>query len=497
MATRKSNRKAVKNEQLGEVGIARMLLNSSLFSGIRRNLQGFLGYSYGGDRDIYTSLGWPREIRFKDYLARYTRQGLARRVVDAYPNATWRLPPDVFEEMDSEITTPFEEAWRMMIRNRNIRFFNNIRRIDRMSGVGSYGVLFLGFDDAGKTAEPFKNPVKRGSRLVYLQPYFENSVEIKEYEDNPADPRFGLPKIYRLNPEINGMEMEKGRPISRPQFMLPSQDVHWTRVIHVADNTDDSPLFGKPRMEPVFNDLMAIELVVGGASEAFWKFGFPGISFENLPDTEIDYTDEEKSALQSEIEDYMHGTQRYLRLQNIAAKVLNHGFSDPKATVEVLLGDVSSGTGIPTRVLMGSESGSLASTQDRENWWDRVDERKAHHCDDLMRDIIDRLILIGALPEPDRGDYEVKWPDTRALDEKSRAELTEKLVGSLCDYARTTEARYVMPPEMFLRDVWGYDERQIQEAREHLGGDFLNIEDMVADAVATEGIEDGFQQVNP
>lgn len=497
MATRKTKKNSQTVNDMGPVGIARMMLNSPSMLGIRKNLAAYLGYSYGGDRNIYTALGWPVTITFKDYLARYTRQGIARRVVDAFPNATWRIPPQVCEDLDPENMTEFEMAWKTLTRDRNIRFYNNIRRIDRMSGVGSFGVLFLGFDDAGTGATPFKDAVAKGSKLVYLQPYYENAIDIVQYDENPASPRFGLPEIYRLNPEADGDSIEKGRAVSRPIFKMSAQDVHWSRIIHVADNVDDSPLFGKPRMEAVFNDLLALELVIGGSSEAFWKFGFPGISFENMPDSEIEYTDDQKDDLTDEIESYMHGTQRYIRLQNIAAKVLQHGMSDPENVVKVILSDISSGTGIPSRILMGTESGNLASGQDRENWWDRVDERKAHHCDDLLREIVERLIQVGSLPEPANGEFDIKWPDTRALDDQAKADLSEKLISALCDYARTTEARYVLPPEMFLREVMGYGARELEEARQLLGGDFLNVEDMVEDAMAAEGISDGFQEVNP
>jgi len=48
------------------------------------------GITFGGDRDLYTAFGYDRVITHKQYRDRYARGGIAGRIIDALPNATWR-----------------------------------------------------------------------------------------------------------------------------------------------------------------------------------------------------------------------------------------------------------------------------------------------------------------------------------------------------------------------------------------------------------------------
>ena len=42
-----------------------------------------------------------------------------------------------------------------------------------------------------------------------------------------------------------------------------NRKVHWTRVIHIAESTLENPIYGIPRLRPVYNRLMDIEKVTG------------------------------------------------------------------------------------------------------------------------------------------------------------------------------------------------------------------------------------------
>jgi hypothetical protein len=64
------------------------------------------------DRDYYDTLGYLNNITYADFLAKYKRQDLAFRIVNAFPEATWSQPPEVYETEDLQVNTEFETKWR-------------------------------------------------------------------------------------------------------------------------------------------------------------------------------------------------------------------------------------------------------------------------------------------------------------------------------------------------------------------------------------------------
>ena len=111
-----NDKKKTKNLTLNQ---ARQLiaLTSSIVS--RASLGSVLGYSYGTKRDIYEAMGYKKEPVYDDYNARYKRQDIASRIIDAFVSATWRKKP-VIEESGDETDTEFEKKWRELIKERNI-----------------------------------------------------------------------------------------------------------------------------------------------------------------------------------------------------------------------------------------------------------------------------------------------------------------------------------------------------------------------------------------
>src|SRR5580693_8376319 len=55
------------------------------------------GITYNGARDTFEVLGYDRVLTYRKFRARYQREGIARRIVDCYPKATWRGGVYLFE----------------------------------------------------------------------------------------------------------------------------------------------------------------------------------------------------------------------------------------------------------------------------------------------------------------------------------------------------------------------------------------------------------------
>ena len=76
----------------------------------RAGLASLAGLTFGGARDLYQALGYQRKLLPQDYRDRYKRNGIAARVVEAFPKATWRGGAELIEDEDPTETTDFEPA---------------------------------------------------------------------------------------------------------------------------------------------------------------------------------------------------------------------------------------------------------------------------------------------------------------------------------------------------------------------------------------------------
>jgi len=427
-----------------------MFLSTLRAVATRMGISARLGRSYDGDRDVYTALGYPTEISLEDYFSRYYRQDIAKRVVTAFPDATWRGKLKVVEDRSTGTmspTTEFEKAWDSL--EKDLKVLHYLKRADKVSGIGQFGALFMGFSGNGELKKPIKS-TKKGSKLIYLSPYSEDNVEVDTWVSSPTDPRFGLPNTYRVKQASN-----VGVSVSSKTLI-----VHHSRLIHIAEGLNEDDVFGTPRLEVVWNRLMNLELLAGGSAEMFWRGAFPGISFEAEDDADFD--EQSKTDLNDEIDKYMHKLQRSLKLQGVKANQLSVQIADPSKHFDIQVKLISAATGIPVRILIGAESGELASSQDETAWNSKVEERRIDYAEPLiLRPFIDKMIETGVLPEPKQ--YEVIWPDIFSPSEADQASINKRNSESLATYANAPNASKVVLPKQFLQRFLGFTEAETQD----------------------------------
>ena len=425
-----------------------------------------------GNHDIYKECGYPTEISAEDYKKMYERQGIATRVVSIYPSESWTVQPWVFEtqKLEDEEQTEFETAWTDLYEK--LGLYEKLNRLDEVSGIGHYGVLLLGFNDGrdlkepvqgimGKSGKPSKKGPASDAELLYVMPFDEASAPIKKFDTDQSSPRYGLPVSYNIQISDPKTSPLGGAPVDAKQV-----EVHWTRVIHVADNCKSSEVYGTPRMRTVFNRLVDIEKILGSSAEMFWKGGFPGISFEVPPDVsgsgQVQLSPEDKAELKEEIEKYMSSLKRYLSLVGVTAKQLSVEIADkPMDHLNVQILAICIAIEVPQRVFSGTEEAKLASVQDAVAWNKRVQRRQnLHVTPKIIRPLIERLQLTGVLPQTEK--FFVEWPDIYSISDLDRAESAAKMVTAIAQYV-TSEAKTFIPPLQFLTWVWDFDPAEAKE----------------------------------
>lgn len=406
-------------------------------------------------RDIDNDCGYPADIDKGNFFAMYERNGIAARVVNIFAEDCWTQMPLVVETSASG-QTDFEKAWKKLQREKNLLAY--LSRVDQMSGIGRFGILLMGFNDSQKLDRPLRNIDEKTGlpktgkpskelELTFLKPLGEDAVTIDKLEDDSSSARYGLPKTYSI--QFNDVKNKQAI----------NSKVHWTRVLHIADNREESDTFGVSRLRNVYNYLLDTKKVGGGSGEMFWKGGFPGYSFEVAPTKDGVTVEVDKESVQDEIEDYSQGLQRYMILENLTAKSLAPQVADPSAHMESLIKSISMAKGIPFRIFLGTEEGKLAGSQDKALWNARIRKRQEIYLSPfVIRPLVYRLMAVGALPTVD--DFMVEWPDLSSPSDRDKAETANIRTEALVKYVQG-EVETLIPPREYFKIFLEMDEDTI------------------------------------
>ncbi len=287
------------------------------------------------------------------------------------------------------------------------------------------------------------------NELLYLQPYSQPNAEIRGLEDDPTNARFGMPNMYEItaaNPlstlGSSAVAQTSGnRSIKQQKFL-----VHHSRIVHIAEDTLENNFLGIPRLEAVFNLLDDLLKVSGGTSETFWLAGNRGMQADIDKDTEL--TPEDANALSDELEDYTHQLSRWIKTRGVTVKNLGSDVPNPKESFNMLIALISGATGIPRRILTGSEAGQLASDQDRANWSDRIVERRVNFAEpNIITPTIVQLSAAGILKEVKQEAITYIWPSNFQMTPLENAQTMAQKARAAVNYAKMLKEMPVMTIE--------------------------------------------------
>ena len=409
---------------------------STLFS--RWMLAKQAGLQYGGSRDLYGTLGYPNFINYKDCWNRYCRQDIAYAVISRQVDHTWKDGVGVYDKTDNE-STEFDDVWSAIYESDNLKLIQKFKMVDTFAMLGQYSVLLLGLDDVVTDKEWEKEPQK-GVRLLYLQSFNQEKAKISVLDSNPKSQRYGMPLIYEI-------EMA-GTPIR----------VHCKRVIHVIHSDINDGVRGLYYLEKIYNRLMDLDKIVGGDAEMFWRGARPG--YVGKVDKDYSVPKGFEDNLKEQIDEFEHNLRRILVNEGLDLEALAQQIADPVSHVDSQIDLIASATGIPKRILMGSERGELASSQDETQFNSFISQRRltfAETC--IVRPFVERLIELNVLPDV---DYEVEWKDLFARTIDQVVDVGKKRADALASYVNTPGANAILPEKIFLETCLGYSEAEIE-----------------------------------
>lgn len=405
-----------------------------------------LGVSFNGKRDIYEAAGYKKALDFSDFYGAYRRQDIARRVVRAPADETWRKAPEVLDGPAPDKArddTEFAAAWRVLAQGAETGdkpdptrgLLHYLNRVDRISGIGRYGVLYLGLRDGKSPDQPLeKGSLKGPGDLLFVGTYDEGSAQIANQVTDRQSERFTLPEYYNLSVTNAGGEG------------VTSLRAHWTRCIHIAEDLENDDIFGTPRLEACWNRVYDLLKIMAGSGEAAWKLLDTGHILSTKDGGKLPTRADELRDLEDQVDEFVHGLRRWLLAEGLESTGVEGTVEDPSGLVDINVALISAASGIPQRILIGSERGELASSQDERNWSNIIVTRQHNHVGPMiLKPVINRLIWAGVLPRPASGAFCAKWAPLLEAKREENARVADVVASALQKAGIETE------PQEFIR----------------------------------------------
>lgn len=374
--------------------------------------------------NLYKALGYPRSISLKQYRARYRRGGVATRIVNFLPSATWIGGVYLIEDENPKKVTPFEKQAETLFQRLQVP--QVFRRADIQAGLGNYAGVVIGAK--GELSTPLPK-LRRPEDVLFLRPYGQDRLTIRSLDEENGSIRQGLIDTYELDlrPDTTS---KKTDPLIQ-SLAKTAADVkviiHHSRVIHIAKNCIDSDFHGTPDLESIWNLLEDLYRLTGGGAKSAWNRSLSKVLMDLDKDVDpktvdVDELEEELDKMYDDSRSYVLG--RAMTPKPIHGPVFNFG-----SNVESVLAQIAGAKGIPMREFTGSERGKLASDQDERIKGDLVNQHRVLNCDGWMRDFGQRMIDCGALPQP--VSFQPEWyEEERPLTEAEKAQVILSLTSA-------------------------------------------------------------------
>lgn len=385
--------------------------NATVDSGIRQRIAAAVsgGYDFADTlHNIYLDFGYPLNLSFFNFWNMYRRFGIARRIVELYPDQTWLDAPEVDggDKFDREL----EKL------NKSLGLWRRLKGLDTRQRVGRYAGMFMRVRDNLSPEKPIEGPLPGLKALVDMVPLYESQLQVSTTQDDPLKDDFGQPTMYQFNAGAEGTRNEKAGS---------SFQIHPSRIVIASEDSDNSGIYGIPVLESVYNSLMDLRKILGGGGEGFYKNAAQSIVFDLKDAASAKNNAALLTKFNAQYDEFSQNrSRRAIWTPGMEAKTLDSKLINPKEFANNSLMDIAAGSGIPSALLVGNQTGRLAGDQDTKGFLSQVQARRTDFGTDMVTDSLNWLIKWGILPA---ADYEVTWPDAMAPSSEEKLNSAEKM----------------------------------------------------------------------
>jgi len=503
---------------------------------------------------LWDAVGYPgdQHLDFRTYYNRYKRDGIAEAIIDRPANSTWQDQPSVEDHGDPEDDegdnadnpdtqpgstgfssgeprgqgnqTDFEKAVSRFLTGDPLRRrpTHRMRVADRMATLGQFSIIVIGFDDGREMDSPVggveddsegDDDPEFGDRddgltgLNYLATYAQDRVEIETKNSDMTSPRFRLPETYTV--QVEGAN-EAGRDYDVSNAGDDeTEEIHWTRVIHIPEGADEDDLRGGYGLADVINNLLNIDKITAASGEGYWRSGYRGIQVKPPSNNQGAQVKAGMDSMTGGSELARRIGRMYDNFQRTVATTaelepMQMSVESPEDHFQTQIKVISAAKEFPQSYLLGNETGERATSEDRQFWDRKIASRRNTFAGPVIFEpLVDRLVEVGVLPEPVGGKsgYRVHWPPLHEPSEKDKAEVARiwaeaysKMSGGdpkLLFSNAELRSRLNAPPRFGSAVELTDEEQQAEERRQRVVTDPNESDPVVQDQAEEMGMSGG------
>lgn len=368
------------------------------------------GYDFADTlHNIYLDFGYPQTLDFFNFWNMYRRFGIAKNVVELPTDITWMRTPAI-ESDSAQFLSDFEKL------EKAVKFWIRVHAIDKRQRVGRYAGMFMRVRDGLSPEMPISKKLNGVGSIVQMVPLYESQLKVIEVHNDPKEENYGLPKMYQFSGGDVG---------SRSNKTADNFNIHPDRIVIVSEDADNGGIYGIPALEACYNSLMDLRKILGGGGEGFYKNAAQNIVFDLK---EASSANANQALLEKFNENYdefaRNRFRRAMWTPGMEAKTLEAQLLDPKEFFFNSLYDVAASSKIPATVLIGQQTGRLASSQDSRSFLSTINSRRENFGTEFTSDLIDWCIEHGVLPS---AEYTIEWDDLLALSQGEQLDNAEKM----------------------------------------------------------------------
>ncbi|AHD00469.1 DUF1073 domain-containing protein [Leisingera methylohalidivorans] len=377
------------------------------------------GYFPEAKHNHYKDFSWPQTLTFRQLHSMYRRNGLASAGVNKTILKTWQDTPEIWETAKAK-ESPLEKDIRQ--RFEDLMIWQALAEADRRAMVGGYAGVILRFRDDKRFDQPVDSVRGGLDGLAEVIPAWGGQgaqLEVAEWVTDERSEDYGKPKMFRFNEAAVGKGQNKVR-----QFMVhPDRVLIWSK---------DGTIHCESDLEPGYNDLLDAEKVKGAGGEGFYKSARGNPVLE--ADKEMKWADMAKAMgvpvgeladkMNEQVEDFQKGFDKLLMVQGMQAKTLPVTLPTGDTYFNAAVNSFAASLLIPVKILLGSQTGERASTEDATEWNLVNNARRVNFAKPRIRALLNRLERVEIIPER---DWAINWADLTDASKDKKIERAGKM----------------------------------------------------------------------
>ena len=399
--------------------------------------------------------GYPSAVRFNDLYRIWERFGIAKAGVEIPVDYGWMDNPEIKEgsELGDKVT-----EWELVTARffKDQKLFKKLKGADRRNRIGEYSAFIVQVQSDVPDESDWSKPLSGVTMDKILRFIPVTQGQLRPNDKSPANsPRYPMPNTYTLQ-NYSDESNTNGYNNNRDSFTI-----HYSRVIIFAEGADDNTLNGIPVNRAGYNALIDMEKICGSGAEGFWKNVAQKLVLTSNSGRNPEK--KERDAITESINDAMANFDASMMLGGMQATPLNSSmptnYKDPFMNSLYVY---SASVGIPATILIGQQTGRLASDEDGKHLAKMVNSRREGWQSEMIESVIDWLdmhLVDYNVP----GEYRIEWSNLLESSQSEKIDMADKAANAVQKFNNARMQGDVAITESEFRGIFGLPAEKPEE----------------------------------